>query len=129
MRSGLDYVAAQVDHDGEVYVIDIGRNRIHSAPLLLTTWDDSTSVETRSFAHAVFGPEHLAKSYTPEENVRVTYDFGAEPPGETDLGEWSSVRLYDVGREFREYYRENSGDFYTPAENPVETITTVLVER
>ncbi|WP_276300480.1 hypothetical protein [Halorussus lipolyticus] len=129
VRSGLEYIAAKVDHGGQVYVIDIGRDVIHSAPLILTTWDDSTAVETGSFAHAVFGPKHMAKSYTPDENVRVTYDHGAEPPGETDLGEWSSVRLADVGREYREYYRENSGDFYTPVENPVETVTTVLDER
>ncbi|WP_128477947.1 hypothetical protein [Halorussus pelagicus] len=126
IRSGLNYLKAFLDNEGDIFVIDIGRDDIHSEPLLLTTWDGATSPQDESFAHAVFDPEHMTRSYAPEENIRVTYDDGAAPAGGEYVGEWSSVSVYDVGREYRDYYREESGDFYDPIENPAGKIAETL---
>ena len=131
LRVGLDYlsghvdhsgVSGHVDHSGDVYVVDVGRDVVHSEPLLVASWYETTSGEAGSFVGAIFDPEHLAKSYTPDENVRVAYDHDAEPQSERPLGEGKSVTVHDTGEEYRERYREESKDFYTPARDSIRTL-------
>lgn len=126
LDSGLDYVTGRVDREGEIEVIDIGRDGIHSEPFLIVTWDDTTGVEKGSFVTPVYDPGHIAKSYTPEENIRVGYHDDASVTRATYLGEWRSVDCYFSNDMQRDEFRDNSGLAITPIENGLETLQSMF---
>lgn len=126
MRAGLDYIAGRVDRDGAVYVIDVGRDAVHSEPMIIGTWDDDTSEELGSFVESIFDPEHLAKNYSPDENVRVAYDDDLNPdPGEY-RGEWDGVEFYDVSTDDRLRFRKENEESYRPDSDALDQFYRLL---
>ena len=126
LESGLDYVTTRVDREGTIEVIDIGRDGIHSEPFLVATWDDTTGVEKGSFVIPVYKPEFIAKSYTPEENIRVAYHDDAPVTQTTYLGDWRSVDCYFASDSQRDTFQDNSGEAYIPAKNAVEILRAMF---
>lgn len=129
LGSALYYITGAVDEKGDVRVIDIGRDVIRSDSILIVTWNEESGSHSGSFAEAVFRPEHIARQYSPDGNVRVAYDHDARPPQHDELGEWSSVTFYDVGAEYREYYRTRIDEGYEPTVGALETFGRVIASR
>jgi hypothetical protein len=126
LRAGLHYVTGAVSEGAAVYVIDVGRDVVHSAPLLLTTWAADPGERDGSFAEAVFDPEHLVHEYTPPENVRVAYDHGLTPSGGDRIGEWSGVPFRSVEADLRRRFREANRESYTPDEAALDQLRAML---
>ena len=124
LRSGLDYVAAYLDHEGTVTVVDVGRDDIHDAPLLITTWDAETHPEDGPFVHAAFGPEHMACAYTPEENVRVMYVHEPVADHDDTVGDWKAV-TFVVDRSLRVRFREHT-EWYDHDDDGVDRLLELL---
>lgn len=116
MRSGLNYISARLDHSGEAYILDAGRDDIHSEPIVFASWPDESSEEGSFFIETLFDPEHLAKNYSPDENMRVGYDDSFNDFGGELKGNWRGVDFYDIGRDRRLEFREERGSAYRPDE-------------
>jgi hypothetical protein len=121
---GLDYVTGHVDESGTVTVVDVGRDHIHEAPLLITTYDADTYPEDGPFADLVFPPEYLAHSFSPEENVRLLYVHEPDPEPDEVVGEWSSVD-FAVDRRLREQFRTQT-EWYDHDDEAVELLNELL---
>ena len=97
VRSGLNYISARLDQSGEAYILDAGRDEIHSEPIVFVSWPESSPEESGSFIETLFEPEHLAKNYSPDENMRVGYDDSVDDSEGELKGSWSGVAVYDSG--------------------------------
>ena len=116
VRSGLNYISARLDQSGEAYILDAGRDEIHSEPIVFVSWPESSSEESGSFIETLFEPEHLAKNYSPDENMRVGYDDSFDDFEGELKGSWSGVDVYDIGRDRRLEFREGKESAYRPDE-------------
>lgn len=114
LRSGLNYISARLDHSGEAYLLDAGRDSIHSEPVVFVSWPDESSVEGGSFIETLFDPEHMARNYTPDENMRVAYDDGFEDFSGDVEGTLREVDFYSIGRDRRLEFREGKESAYRP---------------
>ena len=128
LRSGIDYISRRVENEGEIEVIDCGRDGIHSEPIVFATWPDSTCVEKGSFITSIYTPEIIAKQYSPEENIRIGYDDDASMTKGKYLGERKSVDFYLSNHERREVFRNNSGDALVPVDGWEESIERLFAD-
>jgi len=124
LRGGLDYITGHVDGSGTVTVVDVGRDDIHDAPLLITTYDAATYPEDGPFADPVFTPKYLAHDFSPEENVRVMYVHEPSPDPDATIGEWSGVDFV-VDRSLRERFREHT-EWYDHDDDAVARLRELL---
>jgi|GEM_PF-2542882 len=124
LRGGLDYITGHVDQSGTITVVDVGRDHIHDAPLLITTYDAETCPEDGPFADPVFPPEYLAHDFTPEENVRVLYVHEPSPDHDEFVGEWSGVD-FAVDRRLRGQFRTQT-KWYDHDDEAVESLNELL---
>lgn len=126
LRAGLNYVTARLDHSGEAYVLDVGRDVIHSEPIMFATWDSETSRQTSSFIETLFDPDHMAKNYSPDENIRVGYDEVFEPSETSYQGEWRDVDFYNIGKKDREMFRERKETAYWPDDEALDQLYEMI---
>lgn len=111
LRVGINYITNRVNSDVEVYVIDVGRDAIHEEPMIISTWP---SEDTGSFVESIFEPEYLAKSYSPDENIRVAYDGSSDFRSRVYRGSWDDVDFFDVVEDDRLRFREEKRESYRP---------------
>lgn len=116
VRSGLHYISARLDQDGEAYILDAGRDEIHSEPILFVSWPETSSEESESFIEAIYDPGHIARNYSPEENMRVGYDDSVDEFKGEFIGSQDGVDFYDIGNDRRLRFREGKESAYTPDE-------------
>ncbi|WP_255148699.1 hypothetical protein [Halorarius halobius] len=126
MRGGLDYLTGHVDLSGKIAVIAVGRDAVHSEPLLVTSWSESTHPERGSFVETIFPPEYLAHSFAPDENVRVAYDHEGDVTTTSPLGEWDGVTFFDVASADRRTFIESNEAVFTEDERMFETLVGML---
>lgn len=124
LRSGLNFVSGHVDREGTITAIDVGRDHIHDAPLLIATWDGEKWGHDAPFVRALFGPEHMARTYTPEENVRLAYLH--EPVADPDetIGDWKGATVV-VDRSLRTRLRETV-EWYVPDDEGIDRLRELL---
>lgn len=126
LKGGLDYITGRVDSSGEVYIIDVGRDRIHDEPLIIATWEEETHREDRSFANTVFSERYLAHDFTPEENTRIAYDHDIRIEAGERLGAYSSVEFFDIESDLRVEVRKTNSETYEPDEEALKTVYSLL---
>lgn len=114
VRSGLNYISARLEQSGKAYILDAGRDEIHSEPIIFSSWQDESSEYSGSFIETLFEPDHMAKNYSPEENMRVGYDDSFDDFDGELKGNWKGVDFYDIARDRRLEFREGKRSAYTP---------------
>lgn len=126
IRAGLNYITARLDHSGEAYVLDVGRDVIHSEPIMFATWGSEASDQEGSFIETLFDPEHMERNYSPSENIRVAYDDEFRPSETSYTGSWRDVDFYDIGETDRNMFRERKESAYWPDDEALDQLYDLI---
>lgn len=126
LRAGLNYVTGRLNHSGETYVLDVGRDIIYSEPIIFATWEDETHEENSSFIETIFDPEQMARNYSPDENIRIGYDNDFEPFERNYRGEWRDVDFYDIGNRDRDLFRDRKETAYWPDDEALDQLYELI---